>query len=63
MTKIEWKYNKYDNRLQQIVWQWHPVWFDLFRPRDINSKSKARIEGTIENKSCSNTWVELKTVF
>ena len=24
---------------------------------------KIRIEGTIENKSCSTTWVDLKTVF
>ena len=26
----------------------------------IKSKSKGRIEGTIKNKSCSNTWVDSK---
>ena len=29
----------------------------------VKSKSKVRIEGTIENKSCSTTWVDPKTVF
>ena len=29
----------------------------------IKSKSKVRIEGTIENKSCSTTQVDQKTVF
>ena len=29
----------------------------------INSISKVRIEGTIENKSCSTTWVDPKVVF
>ena len=29
----------------------------------IMSKSKVRIERTIENKSCSTTWVDIKTVF
>ena len=29
----------------------------------IKSKSKVRIEGTIENKSYSTTWVHPKTVF
>ena len=29
----------------------------------IKSKSKVRIEGTIENKSFSTTWVDPKTVF
>ena len=29
----------------------------------IESKSKVRIEGTIENKSCSSTWVDPKTFF
>ena len=29
----------------------------------IKSKSKVRVEGTIENKSCSTTWVDPKIVF
>ena len=29
----------------------------------IKSKSKVRIKENIENKSCSNTWVNPKTVF
>ena len=29
----------------------------------IKSKSKVRIQGTIENKSCSTTWVQPKAVF
>ena len=32
------------------------------RPQN-NSKSKVTIEGTIENKSCSTTWVDSKIVF
>ena len=31
--------------------------------RKIKSKSKVRIEGKIENKSCSTSWVDHKTVF
>ena len=27
----------------------------------INSKSKVKIEGTVENKSCSTTWLDPKT--
>ena len=29
----------------------------------IKLKSKVRIEGILENKSCSTTWVDPKTVF
>ena len=29
----------------------------------LSQKSKVRIKGTLENKSCSITWVDPKTVF
>ena len=43
----------------QTVFEPHP---DIKNDPKIKSKSNDRIEGNIENESCSTTWVHPKTV-